>query len=77
MLAEGRLKARRRIGALLVIILPVVLLAVAVGVVLAALDGPCADNKALADRVSVLLVAVSTATMAAGGALVMRDWLLG
>jgi hypothetical protein len=59
------------------ITLPIVLLAVSVGVVLAALDGPYAFSKAHTERVSVLLVAVGAATVAAGGAVLVRDWLLG
>ena len=59
------------------VVLPVVFLAVAVGVILAALDGPYAPDKARTERVSVLLVAVGAATITAGGAFIMRDWLLG
>jgi hypothetical protein len=55
----------------------VVLLAVSAGVVLAAVDGPYAFDKARTERVSVLVVAFGAVTMAAGGAFVMRDWLLG
>jgi len=59
------------------IAIPVVLLAVAAGVVLAALDRPDAFSKTLTERMSVLLVTVGAATLAAGGTMLVRDWLLG
>ena len=59
------------------IAIPVVLLAVSVGVVLAALDRPEAFSKKHTERMSVLLVAVGAATLAAGGTMLVRDWLLG
>lgn len=58
-------------------IIPVLFLAFAVGVALAALDGPYAHNAARTERVSVLVLAAGAATIAACGAFVARDWLLG
>jgi len=57
--------------------LPAIVLAAAVGVVLAALESPHAPHRARVERVSGVLVAAGAATIAIGGALAVRGWLLG
>lgn len=59
------------------IAVPIAALALAVGVVLAAIDGPYAHNEERTRWFSVLLLAVGAATVAAAGALAMRGWLPG
>lgn len=54
-----------------------VVLAVSVGVVLAALDGPYPRDQARIERASLLIVTACAATTVAGGALVLRGLLLG
>ena len=52
-------------------------LAVSVGVVLAALDGPYPRDQARIERASLLIVVACAATTVAGGALLLRGLLLG
>ena len=56
---------------------PLILLAVSVGVVLAALDGPYPHSTARTERASLLIMVLGAVTMTAGGALIVRGWLPG
>jgi NADH:ubiquinone oxidoreductase subunit K len=58
-------------------IFPVFLMALAIGVVLAAFDNPYASDTARTERLTVLVLRIGAAAVAVCGALVMGDWLLG
>jgi hypothetical protein len=60
---------------MVMIAIPVVLLAASIGVVLAAVDGPYAHDKARIERISLLLVVVGALTLAGGGVFVAHGLL--
>jgi hypothetical protein len=60
---------------MVMIALPVVILAALIGVVLAAVDGPYAHDKARIERISLLLLVAGALTMTGGGVYVARGWL--
>ena len=56
--------------------LPIFVVAALVGVVLAVVDGPYAYDKSWVEKLSAVAFAGVAAVVAAGGALMVRGWIL-